>query len=277
MIIYAIVPTYNESENAPLLVEALFSESLTRALEPHILHVVVVDDSSPDHTIEALRPLLSHFPRLHLLCRTQDRGRGSAGRVGFDYAITQRAEVILEMDADFSHPPELIPALVAPIGSRVADITIASRFHAESRDTRPMRRRVISWLANAYIRLLLARPSHASSVGDWTTGFRAYRAALFEGGAVRRFQARDPSVLQETLLSLLNRGARAQEVPFQMNDRVRGKSTFTWKTAARSLTRVLSYWIRDVLKRPESNASWPYRYENLAQRDIRVLGQEAQK
>lgn len=234
---FVVVPTFNESANIERLVAEIF------AAAPD-LHVLVVDDRSPDGTSDIVRALCPRFPRLFLVERADDKGRGTAGITGFQFALRLGADAIAEMDADFSHPPSDLPALFRAIeGADGADISIASRLAPGSRDLRPRTRRWITAFANFYARFFLARPAQVSRVRDWTSGFRAYRKAVFEKVPPATWVSRGPSVLQEILFRALNQGLRAVEIPFEMKDRELGVSTFSRKVARQSFLSIPCYRI----------------------------------
>lgn len=230
---FVVVPTYNESANIARIIAAIFESS------PGI-QVLVVDDRSPDGTSDRVRELIPRHPGLHLLTRHTDRGRGTAGIAGFALAMQLGAQAILEMDADFSHPPTVIPALLE--GLRGSDIVIASRLLRGSRDRRPWARKLITTLGNRYVRFFLERPGH-SRVRDWTTGFRAYRRSVFEKLPPEALISRGPSILQEILYRALQLGSTASEIPFEMVDREHGVSSFNSRIARQSLLSVPCYRI----------------------------------
>jgi len=232
---FVVVPTYNESTNIRQLIDKLFDLGLEN------FNVVVVDDNSPDGTSRIVEELLPTYPNLYLVERLTDRGRGTAGIVGFDFALKNGADALVEMDADFSHPPQDLPKLFDALS--LADIAIASRLHKESRDSRPMRRRILTMIANRYARFFMERPKHKSTVKDWTTGFRAYRKEVFETVPPYSLVSQGPSILQEILLRALNSGLTAIEIPFTMKDRQAGQSTFNKKIARQSLFSIPCYRI----------------------------------
>lgn len=230
---FVVIPTYKESLNIEPLIRAILELKISS------LSIVVVDDHSPDGTADIVGRLAAENPSVFLVERVHDRGRGSAGIVGFDFALRNGAECIVEMDADFSHPPTDLPKLLAAV--QTADIAIASRLLPDSSDTRPLRRRWVTFLANRYARLFLERAEHLSRVNDWTTGFRAYRKTVFENLPISSLVSQGPGILQEVLYRALNLRLTAVEVPFQMNDRLRGSSTFNQKVAIQSLLAIPAY------------------------------------
>jgi len=214
MKVIAVLPTYNESENIRGLVEEILS------VGPN-LEVLVVDDDSPDGTAELVREMERRNPRVHLLQRKVERGRGRAGIAGFLLALRHGADAVVEMDADFSHHPRYIPALLERLDE--ADLVIGSRYAAGGREIgRSLVRRLITRAANAYARLLLGLRVH-----DCTSGYRCYRRALLKAIAPHRLVSAGPSIVEETLLATHLLGFRIAEIPIVFEDRRRGTSTLT--------------------------------------------------
>ena len=164
-----MVPTYNERANMGDLVR-LLHESVPGA------DILIVDDTSPDGTFEEVQNRMRKGPKLHLLLRDRTvKGRGWAGRDGFVKALAMGADLVVEMDADLSHQPKFIPALLAPLAGREADVTLGSRYMAGGKDMdRPFHRQMTSNFARYYLKFVLGL-----GVKDPTSGFRAFtREAL---------------------------------------------------------------------------------------------------
>ncbi|OFZ82742.1 MAG: hypothetical protein A2583_05225 [Bdellovibrionales bacterium RIFOXYD1_FULL_53_11] len=230
---FAVVPTYNESANILRLLDSLLSLGI-RGLCP-----LVVDDNSPDGTSHLVADYARAHDNVYLLQRMGDKGRGTAGVAGFDLALRLGADAIVEMDADFSHPPHVVPHLLSALEQ--ADIAIASRLAFAALDGRASSRKVITALANRYARTFLEMSAHKSRVRDWTTGFRAYRRSVFEKVPPGTLISKGPSILQEILFRALNQGCTAVEIPFNMQDRAAGKSTFSRKIMKQSLLSIPCY------------------------------------
>jgi dolichol-phosphate mannosyltransferase len=206
-----VIPTYNERENiAPLI-----GELLTLPLP---LEILVVDDDSPDGTAEIVRGLAKQHPEVHLLLRTGERGRGTAGIAGFRKALEMGAEVVVEMDADFSHHPRHLPALLGRI--RDCDVVLGSRFVPGGADLeRGLLRRVISRLAGVYVRTLLGL-----QVRDATSGFRCFRREVLASLDLDGMVSTGPSLVLEVLYRLTLGGWKICETPIVFRDRSRGES-----------------------------------------------------
>lgn len=227
MKIVAFLPTYNESGNIEPLMEELL------ALEPQV-EVLVVDDNSPDGTWKLVAEKAKAEPRVHLIHRTDVRGRGSAGIAAFRYARDNGYEAAVEMDADYSHHPRFVPSLLEPVISGEADIVVGSRLIPGGGESgrHPMRR-FITLAANAYIRTLLKLP-----VRDCTTGFRTFNKRALEVIPWERLQAEGPEILQEVLIEARRAGLRVVERPILFEERRAGVSTFSRKIMARSIKYV---------------------------------------
>jgi len=224
------VPTYDEAENVLDLARALL------AIGPHV-EVLVVDDDSPDGTWKLVRDAGEDEPRLHLLHRTTDRGRGRAGRDGFVRALEMGADVVVEMDADFSHHPRFVPALIERLldPERPAGLVLGSRAVQGGSDRdRGLLRRWITLAANLYIRLLLG-----VHVGDCNSGFRCWRADTLRRIRVEETFSAGPAIVQELLFKTARAKIPIAEVGIEFVDRVRGESTLTFGILMQGYTTVL--------------------------------------
>jgi glycosyltransferase involved in cell wall biosynthesis len=215
MKVVVVVPTYNERENIGRLLEELC------ALPLEDLHVVVVDDASPDGTGEAVQAVGRGRGGVELLGRGggAERGRGLAGRAGFLRALELGADRIVEMDADFSHDPRRVPDLLAAL-DRGADVALGSRFVPGGAErNRGLVRRTITRLANWYIRIVFGIP-----VLDSNSGFRAFRREALAGIEPDSLTSKGPAIVQEVLFRATRRGYRIVEVPILFVNRERGRS-----------------------------------------------------
>ena len=201
-----IVPTYNERENLPILVEQLLRNANLR--------VLVVDDQSPDGTGDIADDLARQYPgSIDVMHRTGRRGLGRSYVDGFRAALSADADVICQMDADLSHDPAHLPALVAATAD--ADLVLGSRYVANGAIVNwPLRRLLLSRFANLYIRLVTRL-----DVRDCTTGYRCWRRAALAGLPLDRISSDGYSFLVETLYMTARRGARLAEVPITFVER----------------------------------------------------------
>lgn len=232
MRVLVTLPTYNEAENIGRLLDQLL------AVHPG-LEVLVVDDDSPDGTWKIVEERAAAEPRVHLLRRTHERGRGTAGRDGFRWAVEHGAEFVVEMDADFSHHPRYIPPLIEA-AEQGADLVIGSRLVSGGGEVgRGLLRPLITKAANLYIRTVLWL-----RVRDCTSGYRLYRGALLARIPWDRVESRGPEIVQETLLWARALGAQIVEVPILFEERAAGQSTFNIRIMRRSLLAILRFRLR---------------------------------
>ncbi|MBX7247397.1 MAG: polyprenol monophosphomannose synthase [Candidatus Sumerlaeaceae bacterium] len=224
MKIVATLPTYNESENIGPLIEELLALGTE-------YEVLVIDDNSPDGTWKIVGDLAAREPRVHLLHRVNEKGRGTAGLAGFRWARDHGADVVVEMDADFSHNPRFIPSLVEPIRSCEADLVVGSRLiHGGGEQGRAFTRTLITYGANFYIQVLLGLP-----IRDCTSGFRVFSRRALEAIPWEKMTARGPEIVQEVLHEARRAGLKFAERPILFEERRAGQSTFNAKIMVRSL------------------------------------------
>jgi len=204
------IPTYNESENLP---------DISKAVTAHGYRLLVVDDSSPDGTGELADRLAAEESLISVLHRSSKEGLGPAYAAGFDRALADGAEVVIEMDADFSHNPADLPRLVQAIDDG-ADLAIGSRYvPGGSTPDWPLSRRLISKGGNLYARVMLVIPIH-----DATAGFRAFRAGALQSLPYREAQASGYAFQVEMAMKAHESGLHVVEVPISFRDRTRGTS-----------------------------------------------------
>lgn len=229
--ITVMVPTYNEMGNIGPLIDQL----LTLKVPGHELHVLVVDDDSPDGTGPYVADRAKNEPRLGLLLRKGRRGRGTAGIDGFREALRQGASAVVEMDADFSHDPKHLPAIIAAADAG-APIVIGSRFVPGGADMdRGPLRRVLSLSAGFYLRSILGL-----KVKDITSGYRLFTREALEAMELSHMLSEGPSILQEMLYKAASKGFdRAAEVPIVFVDRRVGSSKLDAKRLAECLKMAL--------------------------------------
>jgi glycosyltransferase involved in cell wall biosynthesis len=206
-----VLPTYNERENLPALVAAV------QAL-PYPIHIVIVDDNSPDGTGKLADELADCSAMVDVLHRPGKLGLGTAYVAGFRHALAQGAHLILTMDADFSHDPKYLPALLD--ASQLFDLAIGSRYVPGGgvRDW-GWQRKVLSRGANALAHRLLGLQAR-----DCTAGFRCYRRRVLETVDPAAILADGYSFLIEMLYRCQAAGFRIGEVPIIFVDRRRGDS-----------------------------------------------------
>jgi dolichol-phosphate mannosyltransferase len=209
--VLVIVPTYNERENLPILLEQLMQIADVR--------VLVVDDQSPDGTGALADDLAGrHAGRVDVMHRTGRRGLGRSYVDGFKAALTSSADVICQMDADLSHDPAHLAALIAATAR--ADLVLGSRYVKGGAIVNwPLRRLLLSRFANRYIRLVTRL-----KVRDCTTGYRCWRRAALADLPLDRISSDGYSFLVETLYMAARGGARLFEEPITFVERRQGES-----------------------------------------------------
>lgn len=236
--VVVVLPTYNEKENIAPIVERLSAVASSTGTD---LHMLFVDDGSPDGTGGEISRLARDRPNVHLLERGDKKGLGTAYLDGFRYAReVLRPEVYVQMDSDLQHPPDRVPALVECVRSG-ADVAVGSRYipGGSFKGLGP-RRRVVSWGAN-----WLARNVLDLGVHDATTGFKALGAGavdillgaeLFSTGFIYQV---------ESLYVFKQNGLRMVEVPFVFEVREKGRSKMSGGEMGEYLTSILEMRFRD--------------------------------
>lgn len=206
-----VVPTYNERDNLPLLVPEILKVPGTE--------VLVVDDQSPDGTGAVADALATQHPgRVHVLHRTGRRGLGVSYVDGFRRAVQTDADVVVQMDADRSHDPQHLPAMIA--AAATADLVVGSRYlHGISVVNWPLRRIVLSLFANAYIRAVTGL-----GVRDCTAGYRCWRREALARLPLDRIASEGYSFQVEMTFLAASQGFRVVESPIIFIERREGAS-----------------------------------------------------
>jgi dolichol-phosphate mannosyltransferase len=232
-----IIPTYLEADN---IAEVL---RMVRAEAPAV-DVLVVDDSSPDGTADLAKATNEELGQIDVLSQPTKGGLGVAYRAGFGRAFEDGYEVIVQMDADLSHPPEKLPELLARI-EEGADVAIGSRYvKGGSTPHWPKRRRMLSRIGNTYASTVLGL-----GVRDATAGFRAYRASVLQDIDASRTRATGYGFQVELAYLSHKRGATIVEVPITFMDRIRGVSKMSWHIIGEAMSLVTWWAIRDRILR----------------------------
>ena len=236
MKIVVILPTYNEKDNIGLIIHAL-QEQFRKI--PHEMHILVVDDNSPDGTADIVRAACDTFSNLHLITG-EKQGLGAAYLRGMTFAINELlADVVMEMDADFSHKPEDVPRLIDAVAGG-ADFAIGSRYVPGGKipeDWSFLRRMNSRW-GNIFARYIAG----IYKVRDCTAGFRAIRASIIKKidlDALRvRGYAFQISLLHEAVLN----HAKVREIPVEFVDRKRGQTKLGLSDIVEFMLN--AWWIR---------------------------------
>jgi dolichol-phosphate mannosyltransferase len=221
------LPTYNEAENLDRMLRRL-----AEVVEADDV-VLVIDDSSPDGTGEMAEALAAELPFVRVLHRPTKEGLGPAYIAGFRWALEQGAELVLEMDCDFSHDPADVPRLIRAIDDG-ADLVLGSRYVAGGGVANwSAVRRFISTGGSTYARILLG-----VGIRDLTGGFKCYRRAVLEAIELDTIDARGYAFQIQTTFRALKKGFRVVEVPITFTDRVLGGSKMSKAIVAEAVWKV---------------------------------------
>lgn len=233
MRVTVVVPTYNEAGNIETLVAAV------RQVLP-AAQVLVVDDASPDGTADLAESVGRSLGQVEVVRRAAKDGLGAAYRFGLRRAIDDGAEVCVQMDADLSHDPAALPALVACV-EHGADLAIGSRYVPGGITLNwPRRRRLVSRWGNRYAAGVLGL-----AVNDATAGYRAYRTTALERMRFDNVQAEGYGFQIEMTYRLVRLGGRIVEFPITFRDRTAGDSKFSGSIVGEAFGLVLRLWVAD--------------------------------
>ena len=226
---WLVLPTFNEAENIEPIIRAALPH-LASTGRPH--KVLVVDDNSPDGTGSIADRLASEIPEVEVLHRERKEGIGPAYLAGFDRALAEGAEFLMEMDADFSHDPADLPRLVA--AAEEADLVLGSRYVPGGGVTDwGMGRRLISRGGSLYARLLLGIPVH-----DLTGGFKCFRREVLEELDLSGVGTDGYGFQIEMTYRTIRAGFRVREVPILFRDRRVGASKMSARIAIEAFWKV---------------------------------------
>ncbi len=224
-----IFPTYNERDNIEKIVHAVLP------LDPRI-HVLVVDDNSPDGTGDLADRLAQQESKVNVLHREKKEGLGQAYIAGFKWAIERQFDYIFEMDADFSHGPEYVPQFLKEI--RDVDLVIGSRYVSGVNVINwPIGRLLLSYYANVYTRWITGLP-----LRDATGGFKCFRREVLETIDLDAVQSSGYSFQIEMSMRVWKRGFRIKEIPIIFYDRRAGESKMSKKIVREAVWMV--WWLR---------------------------------
>lgn len=207
-----VIPTYNEAGNIERMLQKIFSLNLPK------LEVLIVDDNSPDGTAELVRLRSKFDPRVHLIQRTGKLGLGTAYVAGFQYALKNGYDLILEMDADFSHNPEDLPRLLQSMDEH--DLVIGSRYITGVNVINwPLSRLLLSVFASWYTRMITRMP-----IQDCTSGFKCFHRRVLEAINLDRVVSNGYAFQIELHYKAWRKGFRLLEIPIVFTERLSGRS-----------------------------------------------------
>jgi dolichol-phosphate mannosyltransferase len=232
-----ITPTYVEAEN----IEEFLRRA--RAAVPDA-DILVVDDNSPDGTADIAEKVAAELGSIDVLRRPSKKGLGSAYRAGFAIGLEKGYDILVQIDADLSHDPTVLPRLLGEVEAG-ADLAIGSRYVPGGEIPHwPWFRRALSRYGNLYAGVVLG-----TGVEDATSGYRAYRADTLKAIDYSTTRAKGYGFQMETAYRVHTWGGRIVETPIVFTDRVRGYSKMTWGIFAEELLLVTWWGVRDRIRR----------------------------
>ncbi len=251
---FIVIPTYNEAQNLANIVERIFE------LHP-AFNILVVDDNSPDGTGEIADALSRKDSRVHVIHRPRKAGLGTAYVQGFKEALAKGAELIFEMDADFSHNPKYLQDFLE--ASTKADLVIGSRYVDGVRvEGWRFRRLLLSKFANMYVSYMMVRP-----VWDFTAGFRCYRRTVLENIDLDKIKSDGYAFQIEMTYLTFKHGFSVLEIPIIFKEREHGSSkisrgvvweafwlTLKYRAPIIEIIKHLSFFFKDYREFVESNS-----------------------
>lgn len=234
-----IIPTYNEIENIPNIIDAVMR------LDDRF-DVLVIDDASPDGTQDAVREKMSQYPeRVHLETRTGKLGLGTAYIHGFRWALDRGYGYIIEMDADFSHNPEDLPRLYHECRDRGADVCVGSRYISGVNVVNwPMGRVLMSYFASVYVRTLTGMPLH-----DSTAGFVCYRSEVLRTLHLDRIRFKGYAFQIEMKFKSYFKKFKVVEIPIVFVNRRLGTSKMNSSIFGEAIFGVISLKLRSIFSK----------------------------
>jgi dolichol-phosphate mannosyltransferase len=238
-----VMPTFNESRNIKPLLSSILAEA--EGVPSHEVHVLVVDDNSPDGTALVVKELMNDSPRIHLLTGTK-KGLGDAYQRGMMGALKElEPDIIIQMDADFQHDPALLPLFVA-LSNYGFGVVIGSRFVPGGKIPNfGWYRRLISLAGTALVRAFGGLPAFT----DCTSGYRCIRTEFLRKCDVRGLATRGYSFQSSLLCELVWNGAPVIEIPITFNERREGTSKLAFRDQVEFLTNLFRLLYRRLQRR----------------------------
>jgi len=232
-----IIPTYNENKNISKLLSKI--ENLNSKIK---LNILIIDDSSPDGTAKTVKSLMSFNKDLYLIERESKMGLGSAYCAGFKWAIKNKYNFLIQMDADLSHDPNDIISLLSKMGNY--DVAIGSRYKTGVNVVNwPLRRLMLSYFANVYARIFTGVKIH-----DLTSGFKCISIKAIKSINLAKIKSEGYSFQIELNYLLWNNNFRIIEVPIIFYDRTIGESKMSKKIILEAIIRVPLLRLKKIFK-----------------------------
>src|SRR5215469_5885607 len=231
-----VVPTYNERENLPPLMQRLLAL-------PVSVDVLVVDDNSPDGTGKLAEELASKHPVIHVLHRSEKNGLGRAYLAGFNWALEQGYEFVFELDGDFSHNPDDIPMFLE--AARGADLVLGSRYINGIRVINwPLSRLMLSKGAAKYVKIVTGMP-----FTDPTGGYKCFRKRALQAIDLEAIRSNGYSFQVEMTHKLWRQGLKVVEVPIVFTERIQGHSKMSGHIISEAFWMVWGLWLQNGMRR----------------------------
>ncbi len=231
-----IVPTYNERENLPKLLERILSQPVT-------VDVLVVDGNSPDGTGQLADEIAAKNPRVHVFHEKEKNGLGRAYCAAFKWALERDYEFIIEMDGDVSHNPDDLPAFLA--AAQDADLVLGSRYKNGIRVINwPLKRLMLSMSAGKYVQIITGMP-----ISDPTGGYKCFRRHALQSIDLDAVRSNGYSFQIEMTHKIWRQGMKIAEVPIIFTDRFQGSSKMTAKIVREALWMVWRLLLQNKLRR----------------------------
>ncbi|MEN3046138.1 MAG: polyprenol monophosphomannose synthase [Candidatus Hydrothermales bacterium] len=237
MKILVIIPTFNERENIFELINKIFSLGID-------LDILVVDDNSPDRTWEVVQDLTKKYSKLNLLLRKKKEGLGYAYRDGFRWAIERDYDIIIHLDADFSHDPSEIPNFIKKINEGY-DVVVGSRYVNGVRVINwPIKRLLLSYFANLYARILTG-----VKIKDLTSGYKAFKREVVVNIPWKEVSSGGYGFQIETVFYPYFLGYKIHEIPIVFIERRKGKSKMSKRIIVEAFFLVIKLFLKRFFKR----------------------------
>lgn len=223
---FIVIPTYNEAENIQQIVPEILQW-------PYGFNILIIDDNSPDGTGVIADNMAKTYPGVKVIHRDKKSGLGTAYKEGFKYALNEGADIIFEMDADYSHDPKALPLFLEKI--KEYDVVIGSRyFTGISVVNWPLRRLLLSLMASLYVRIILGMP-----IKDCTAGFKCFRKEALQSIDLNKVKSNGYAFQIEMNYRIYKKGFKLAEVPIVFIDRHAGSSKMSRKIV---LEAILIVW-----------------------------------
>lgn len=233
-----VVPTYQEAENVEHFLAAV------RAAVPNA-EILVVDDNSPDRTGDLAEKVAAELGKITVLHRAGKEGLGAAYREAFGWALESGFDVIVQMDCDFSHDPDMIPVLIDRVTNGDADASVGSRYVPGGATPHwPYYRQALSRYGNRYTSAVLGL-----GISDATSGFRAYRAATLRAIAVETTRSSGYAFMSELAHRMVRQRLTMVEVPITFVDRTHGTSKMSARIIVESMALVSAWGVQARIER----------------------------